>query len=83
MNQAVQVLDGFSYVSAKKAIKIDIMYSGKMLACYIDGLSKEELTNMYKNKQFEIEDIIEQELEYDKLNSDGEIWITAMYVYAY
>jgi hypothetical protein len=83
MNQVVQVLDGFSYVSAKEAIKVDIMYSGQMLACYINGLSKEELTNMYKNKQFEIEDIIEQELEQDKLNSDGEIWLTAECVYAY
>ncbi len=83
MNQAVQVLDGFSYISAKEAIKVDIMYSGQMLACYINGLSKEELTNMYKNKQFEIEDIIEQELEQDQLNSDGELWLTAEYVYAY
>ncbi|MFT6345282.1 MAG: hypothetical protein ACJAWQ_002365 [Paraglaciecola sp.] len=83
MNQAVQVLDGFTYVSAKEAIKVDIMYSGQMLACYINGLSKEKLTDMYKNKQFEIEDIIEQELEQDKLNSDGEIWLSARYVYAY
>ncbi len=77
MNQAVQVLDGFTYVSAKEAIKVDIMSSGQMLACYINGLSKEKLIDMYKNKQFEIEDIIEQELEQDKLNSDGEIWLTA------
>jgi hypothetical protein len=83
MNQAVQVLDGFTYVSAKEAIKVDIMSSGQMLACYINGLSKEKLIDMYKNKQFEIEDIIEQELEQDKLNSDGEIWLSARHVYAF
>jgi hypothetical protein len=31
----------------------------------------------------EIEEIIERELEQGKLNSDGEIWLSARYVFAY
>lgn len=77
MNQTVQVLDGFTYISAREAIKVDIMFAGQMLICYIYGLGKEELTILYNNKQFEIEEIIERELKQDKLNSDGEIWLTA------
>ena len=77
MNQAIQVLDGFTYISVKKAIKVEIMFSGQILACYVCGLDREGLTNLYNSKQFEIEDMIEQKLEQDKINSDGEIWLTA------
>ena len=83
MNQVVQVLDGFTYISAKEAIKIEIMSAGQMLICYIFGLGKEELTELYNNKQFEIEEIIEREIEQDKLNSDGEIWLTAENINAF
>ena len=83
MNQVVQVLDGFTYISAKEAIKIEIMSAGQMLICYIYGLGKEELTELHNNKQFEIEEIIEREIEQDKLNSDGEIWLTAENINAF
>ncbi|MFQ3189160.1 MAG: hypothetical protein ACI936_000284 [Paraglaciecola sp.] len=77
MNQAIQVLDGCTYIDEKDALKIDIMESGQMLACYICGLDKEALTSLYYTKQFEIEEIIERELEQGKVNSGGEIWFTA------
>jgi len=83
MNQAVQVLDGCTYISTKEALKIDIMEEGEMLACYIYGSNKEVLISLYNTKQFEIEEIIEIELEQGKLNSDGEIWLTAEEVFAY
>ena len=83
MNQAVQVLDGCTYIDAKESLKLDVIDTGQMLACYICGLSKEGLTTLYKTKQFEIEEIIELKLEQDKLNSDGEIWLTAEEVSAY
>jgi hypothetical protein len=83
MNQAVQVLDGCTYVGRKEALKVDVIESGQMLACYICGLSKEGLTALYNTKQFEIEEIIEHKLEQDQLNSDGEIWLTADEVSAY
>jgi len=83
MNQAVQVLDGFTYVVSKKAIKVDIMAAGQMLACYICGANNESLTLLYNTKQFEIEEMIERELDQQKLNSDGEIWLTAEEVYAF
>ena len=83
MNQAVQVLDGCTYISTKEALKIDILEEGQMLACYIKGSNKEALTSLYNSKQFEIEEIIELELKQGKLNSDGEIWLTAEEVFAY
>ena len=83
MNQAVQVLDGCTYISTKEALKIDILEEGQMLACYIKGFNKEALTSLYNSKQFEIEEIIELELEQGKCNSDGEIWLTAEEVFAY
>tara|TARA_B110000881_G_C18516637_1_gene485245 strand:+ start:168 stop:419 length:252 start_codon:yes stop_codon:yes gene_type:complete len=83
MNQAVQVLDGCTYISTKEALKIDILEEGQMLACYIKGSNKEALTSLYNSKQFEIEEIIELELKEGKLNSDGEIWLTAEEVFAY
>ena len=83
MNQTVQVLDGCTYISSREAIKIDIMEAGQILTCYICGLNKEGLTSLYNTKQFEIEEIIERELEQGKLNSDGEIWLTAEYICAF
>ena len=83
MNQAIQVLDGCIYIDAKNALKVDVMAQGQMLACYIQGSNKECLTTLYKSKQFEIEEIIEQELQQDKFNSDGEIWLTIKEVNEY
>jgi hypothetical protein len=54
-----------------------------MLACYINGSDEESLTKLYNSKQFEIEEIIEFVFEQDKLNLDGEIWLTAKEVNAY
>jgi hypothetical protein len=83
MNQAIQVLDGCTYVKSKNALQVDIMASGQILACYIGGLDKESLITVYNTKQFEIEEIIEENLKLDKFNSDGELWLTAEEVYAY
>jgi hypothetical protein len=54
-----------------------------MLVCYISGSDKESLTTLYNRKQFEIEELIERELDQDKVNVDGEIWLTAGEVYSY
>jgi hypothetical protein len=83
MNQATQVLDGCTYIGAKDALKVDVMAAGQMLVCYISGSDKESLTILYNTKQFEIEEIIEGEFEQDKVNVDGEIWLTAEEVNAY
>jgi hypothetical protein len=83
MNQAIQVLDGCTYITLKNALKVDIMASGQMLACYIGGSDKQSLIELYNAKQFEIEEIIEENLKLDKFNSDGELWLTAELVYAY
>jgi hypothetical protein len=83
MNQAIQVLDGCIYIDAKDALKVEIMADGQMFTCYICGSDKESLTKLYNTKQFEIEEIIERELEQEKLNSDGEIWLTVEEVNAY
>ena len=83
MNQAIQVLDGCTYIKSKNALKVDIMVSGQMLACYIGGADNESLIQLYNAKQFEIEEIIEENIKLDKFNSDGELWITAEVVYAY
>jgi hypothetical protein len=83
MNQAIQVLDGYTYIKLKKAIRVDVMAAGQILACYICGPDEESLTSLYKSKQFEIEELIEREFNQDKLNCDGEIWLTAKEVYAY
>jgi hypothetical protein len=83
MNQAVQVLDGCTYIAIKEALKVDVIEAGQMLACYICGLNKEGLTSLYNTKQFEIEEIIEHKLLHGQLNLDGEIWLTAEEVSAY
>jgi hypothetical protein len=83
MNQAIQVLDGCTYIKAKNALKVDVMSSGQMLACYIGESDRESLIKLYNTKLFEIEEIIERNLKLDKFNSDGEIWLTAEEVAAY
>jgi hypothetical protein len=83
MNQAIQVLDGCTYIHSNKALKVDFTSAGQMLACYIHGLDKEGLTTLYNTKQFEIEELIEEKLVQDKINLDGEIWLTAQEVYVY
>ncbi|MEP1448328.1 MAG: hypothetical protein ABJK37_19660 [Paraglaciecola sp.] len=83
MNQAIQVLDGCTYIESKSALKVDIMSSGQMLICYIVGSGKPDLIRLYETKQFELEELIEYQLQQDKLNSDGELWLTATEVYGY
>ncbi|WP_299082074.1 hypothetical protein [uncultured Paraglaciecola sp.] len=77
MNQAIQVLDGCIYIETKKALQVDVMVAGQMLVCYISGKDKESLMSIYRAKQFEIEELIEQQGLQEKWNSDGEIWLTA------
>ena len=83
MNQAIQVLDGCTFIDAKHALKVDVMFAGQILACYISGPDKESLIMLYNTKQFELEELIERELEQNQVNSDGEIWLTAKEVDAY
>ena len=83
MNQAIQVLDGYTYIKVKNALKLDIMSSGQMLVCYIVGSDKESLIKLYNAKQFEIEELIESKLAQDQLNSDGDLWLTVEQVNAY
>jgi len=83
MNQAIQVLDGCTYIKSKNALKVVIMASGQMLACYIGGSDKESLITLYNTKQFEIEEIIEENLKLEKFNSDGELWLTVEEVSVY
>ena len=83
MNQSIQVLDGCTYIEAKKALKVDVMVSGQMLACYINGADKESLIAIYKAKQFEIEELLEQQYTQEQYNSDGEVWLIADDIIAY
>lgn len=83
MNQAVQVIDGCKYVKSKNAVKVDVMALGQMLVCYIGGLDKDSLIKLYYAKQFEIEELIEREVEQDNLNADDELWLTAEQVNGY
>jgi Zn-dependent alcohol dehydrogenase len=83
MNQAIQVLDGCAYIVAKDALKVDLIAAGQMLGCYISGSDVESLITLYNTKQFEIEEIIERKFDQDKVNEDGEIWLTVEEVYSY
>lgn len=76
MNQAIQVLDGFIYIEATKAIQIEVMAGGQMLLCYITGEDKQNLSTLYAAKQFEIEELIEGQIAQDYVNEKGEIWLT-------
>jgi len=83
MNQTIQVLDGCVFIDVKNAVKIDIMASGQVLACYISGIDKDSLVKLYNAKQFEIEEIIESKLAQEQVNADGDIWLTVEEVNAY
>lgn len=83
MNQAIQVLDGYAFVDDLSAIKIEVMATGEILPCYISGASKESLAKLYSAKQFEIEELIAQELGMNNMNAKGEIWLTLDAVNAY
>lgn len=83
MNQAIQVLDGCTYINSKNALKVDVMASGQMLACYIGGSDKDSLITLYNTKQFAIEEIIEENLKLEKFNVDDELWLTVQEVNAY
>ena len=68
MNQAIQVIDGFTYIPSKIAIQIEVMAAGQMLLCYITGEDQQNLSTLYKARQFEIEDLIENKLAQDLVN---------------
>jgi hypothetical protein len=83
MNQAIQVIDGFTYIPSQNAIQIEVMAAGQMLFCYIAGEDQQDLSSLYKTKQFEIEELIEDKITQDKLNEEGEIWLTTEEVTSY
>jgi hypothetical protein len=80
MNQAIQVLDGCRYVESRKALKVELISAGQILSCYISGQSEEHLLALYDAQQFDIEDVIEQQLEEENTNMDGEICFDAKLV---
>ena len=77
MNQVTQVLDGFVYVSDKKALKLEVIAAGLILPCYLYGEQEQALIELYQSHQFDIEDIIESMVEKSETNIDGEIWLSA------
>jgi len=76
MNQAIQVIDGFTYIASKEAIVIEVIAGGQVLPCYIGGKDQQVLSSLYKSKQFEIEELIEVSITQDKVNAEGEVWLT-------
>jgi hypothetical protein len=76
MNQQVQILDGYVFSESKKALKIELVAAGQMLCCYLQGAEEKGLIDLYTLYQFEIEELIEQQVERDNINEQGELWLT-------
>lgn len=55
MNQAIQIQDGFSFVSASNAMCIDAFVMGEVIKCYI-LLEHHDAETFYRDYQFDIED---------------------------
>ncbi len=73
MNQAIQIQDGFSFISASNALCIDAFVMGEVIKCYI-SLDHHDADTFYRDYQFDIEDKLIELLSAEHLIHDGKLF---------
>ncbi|MEP7705809.1 DUF1488 family protein [Paraglaciecola sp. 25GB23A] len=73
MNQAIQILDGATYVARLECLKIEGFYQGQLITCYIAGGDEKTLLAFYSDHQFDIEERLESLIEQQTFDEDGSI----------
>ena len=78
MNQSIQVLDGFTYIDAQQAMRMEAMSAGQLITCYISDIEKAASSAFYDSNQFDIEEALVDLIEDQGWNEQGEVWISAL-----
>jgi hypothetical protein len=73
MNQAIQILDGATYISQLESLKIEGLYQGQLITCYLAGGDEKKLLTFYSDHQFDIEERLESLIEQQSFDEDGSI----------
>lgn len=77
MNQAVQIVDGYVYISEKRALRIEALDHGQLIGCFIEGIEAEHAEGFYRNYQFDIEEVLIALIIEQGANQNGEVWCSA------
>tara|TARA_R110000868_G_scaffold245646_2_gene502260 strand:+ start:1956 stop:2201 length:246 start_codon:yes stop_codon:yes gene_type:complete len=77
VNQSIQILDGAVYAVDKKSLKIEAIFSGQLINCYINGADEETLLSIYASQQFDIEELLEKLIDDECFDSSGDIHLNA------
>ena len=76
MNQAIQILDGAVYLADRHALQIQAIVHGQLIACYISGAGQQQLLELYAERQFDIEELLEALIEDECFDADGDIHLS-------
>ncbi|WJG09484.1 hypothetical protein [Aliiglaciecola sp. LCG003] len=76
MNQTVQVLDGYIYDVDKQAMKLLVMNGGQLIDCYILPIKSSIAEDLYIRHQFDIEELIAEQVSSEQWNESGDIIIS-------
>lgn len=75
MNQAIQILDGVTYLDKIQRLQIDALHNGQLIACFVYGADEKTLLNLYSQRQFDIEELLESLIEAEEFDSTGAIQV--------
>jgi hypothetical protein len=73
MNQAIQMLDGAVYVAHLECLKIEGLYQGLLINCYLAGGDEKTLLAFYSDHQLDIEERLESLIKQESFDKDGSI----------
>ena len=76
MNQAIQILDGTTYIAQYKSLQIEAIYQGQLLLCFLSGADKQTLLDFYASHQFDIEECLEAIIEQENFDDNGAVQLT-------
>ena len=76
MNQSIQILDGAVYIANRHALQIQAIAHGQLIACYMSGADQQGLLELYAERQFDIEELLEALIEDECFDADGDIHLS-------
>jgi hypothetical protein len=76
VNQAIQILDGASYIAQTQSLRIEALYQGQLIPCFLTGADEQTLLAFYASHQFDIEEHLEAIIEEENFDGNGAVQLT-------
>lgn len=78
MNQMIQILDGYQYMSETMSMRLVAINGGQPVPCFIKDIDISAAQAFYQEYQFDIEEALVDVIEDEGWNDKGEVWLSAL-----